>query len=172
MKFRPCSREQEITGALKDGRWPQGCDAELRAHVDACRGCSDLVLVTQTFQKARHTSSEAAHLDSPDLVWWRIQLRRRNAAVKSVAKPLAVAQTFAVLVNVLVIAGFAAWQVRHGLGWASLWASLQRSNNFHWDSLWSFASMKLDWLFLLLFPSLGALALLSGVVLYLASDKQ
>ena len=52
MIFVPCSREREITEALRNGHWPEACDAELRAHVNACRSCSDFVLVTHTFQRS------------------------------------------------------------------------------------------------------------------------
>ena len=37
MTFRTCSYEKELTQALKDGHWPQGCGPELRAHVEAAR---------------------------------------------------------------------------------------------------------------------------------------
>jgi hypothetical protein len=166
-----CSHAPEIAEALKTGRWPQGCDPELRTHTDGCRSCSDLVLVTQTFQQARSESVLVPHLDSPSLLWWRAQLRRRNAAVRRVSQPITVAQTFAVAVNLLVAAGFVAVQSRRGIDWRGVWSGLARSRAFHLDALWSFASMKLDWTFMLLIPSLGVLALLSGVAVYLASDR-
>jgi hypothetical protein len=159
MIFRSCPREAELTQALKDGCWPEGCDRELRAHVDVCASCNDLVLVTQTFQQARKESTQELPPVAPGLLWWRAQLRQRNAATELVSQPIAVAQTFAWVVVVLVAAILVASQVRSGLQWAS--------QAFH---LWSLAAVKLDW-GLLLIPSLGVLALLS-VVLYLAWEKQ
>jgi hypothetical protein len=91
MTFRPCSYERELTQALKDGHWPQGCGAELRAHVDVCGNCSDLVLVTQTFQRARCESERVAACGSPSLLWWRAQLRHRNAAAERVSRPITIA---------------------------------------------------------------------------------
>jgi len=165
-----CAQATEISEALKDGRWPQGCDPELRTHVDACRSCRDLVLVTQIFQEARNKSGPTERFDSPGLLWWRAQLRRRNAAVERVSKPITVAQRFAVLVNLLVVAGFVASQFGSS-NWLPKWAGLSRSRAFHLETFRSLAAVNLDWSLVLVIPTLGALALLSGVVLYLASDR-
>ena len=53
MTLGSCPREKEVADLLHRGHWPQACPADLRAHVDACRSCSELVLVTQAFQSAR-----------------------------------------------------------------------------------------------------------------------
>ena len=82
MTFRTCSYEKELTQALKDGHWPQGCGAELCSHVDACGNCSDLVLVPQTFQRARGESERVAACGSPSLLWWRAQLRRPDRPLR------------------------------------------------------------------------------------------
>ena len=73
MTFRTCSYEVELTQALKDGHWPQGCGTELRAHVDGCGSCRDLVLVTQAFQGARRGSEQLVPSGSASLLWWRAQ---------------------------------------------------------------------------------------------------
>jgi hypothetical protein len=168
MMFRTCSHESELTQALKDGHWPQGCGRELRAHVDGCSTCSDLVLVTQTFQFARAESESASPGGSPSLLWWRAQLRRRNAAAERVARPITIAQIFAWVVVALVGIVFVASQYRHGLRWASWWAELAPSRAFR--SL-PVAPGQVDWNLLLLISGFGVLALLSAVVLYLASEK-
>ena len=168
MTFRTCSFEREIARALKDGHWPEGCGPELRAHVDTCGNCSDLVLVTQTFQKARSESERAAPCGSPSLLWWRAQLRRRNAATERVVLPITVAQTFAWFVVGLVGLVFVASQYRRGLRWESWWAEFAPPRALHFVSVGSLAP---DWNLLLLFSGLGVLALLSGLVVYLASDK-
>ncbi len=167
MTFRTCSYEKELTQALKDGHWPQGCGAELRAHVDACGNCSDLVLVMQTFQRAR-SESECTHCSSPSLLWWRAQLRRRNAAAERVSRPITIAQTFAWFVVVLVGIVFAASQYRHGLHWASWWSEFAPLRPLH---LLPVASGQVSWNFPLLLSSFGVLALLSILVVYLASEK-
>jgi hypothetical protein len=171
MMFRTCSFEKEVKQTLRDGHWPDGCGAELRAHVDACGNCSDLVLVTQIFQRARSESESTAPVlpvSSPSLLWWRAQLRRRNAATKRVVRPITIAQAFAWCVLGMVGVVFVASQYRNGLQWKSWWAQFAAAPAIHVPPV---ASGAPDWHVLLLFSGLGALAVLSGVVVYLASDK-
>lgn len=168
MNFRSCPYEREIKQVLADGHWPDGCDRGLRAHVEQCGSCGDIVLVTEVFQKARAESAEDPTTASASLLWWRAQLRRRYAAEEKVSKPITIAQTFAWVVTLLVAIVFAASQYQHGLHWASWWPELERSLvSVHWP-----LATKFGWNLLLLIPGLGILALLSGVVLYLVSEKQ
>lgn len=168
MTFRTCSFEKELAQALKDGHWPQGCGPELRAHVHGCGNCNDLVLVTQTFQRARRESERAAPLGSPSLLWWRAQLRRRNAAAERVSRPITIAQTFAWFVILLVGVVFVASQYRHGLQWASWWSEFAPARGLHFLPA---SSGQVDWNFLLVISGFAVLALLSGLVVYLASEK-
>lgn len=168
MTFRTCAYEREVAQALKDGHWPQGCTRELRAHVDACANCSDLVLVTLTFQRARSESAGEMACGSPSLLWWRAQLRRRYIANERVSRPITIAQTFALLINLLVAVVFVAWQYRHGLRWAGWWSELAPTRVLH---LFTNTALKPDWNLVLLIPGLGGVVLLSAVVLYLASEK-
>jgi hypothetical protein len=168
MRFRSCGYENELAQALKHGHWPQGCGPELRAHVDACGNCSDLVLVTRTFQQARSESEQAAACGPPSLLWWRAQLRRRNAAAERVSRPIKIAELFALFVYVFVGVLLVATQYRHGLRWASWWSELAPSRAVH---LLPAASGQADWNLLLLISGFGVLALLSGLVVYLASEK-
>jgi hypothetical protein len=167
MILRACSFEREVTQALKDGHWPEGCAPELRAHVDACANCSDLVLVTRTFQRARGDSAREVSGGSPELLWWRAQLRRRRAATERVNRPITIAQTFAWLVAVLITTVFVASQYNHGLHWASWWPEITPGRALH---LLATGPAKLDWNLLLL-PCVGAFVLLSGLVVYLVSEK-
>ena len=168
MTFRTCSFENELTQALKDGNWPEGCGPELRAHVESCASCGDLVLVTQTFQSARSESEHTALSGSPSLLWWRAQLRRRNAATERVSRPVTIAEIFALIVYVLVGAVFVASQYRHGLHWASWWSELMPPRAFH---LLPVGTGQVDWNLLLLISGFAVLGLLSILVVYLASEK-
>jgi hypothetical protein len=172
MTFNFCAREKEIIELLQRGHWPLACTPELRAHVNACRRCSDRVLVTESFQQGRIESERVARLSSPGLVWWRAQLRGRSAALEEIAKPIKGAQLFALLVNVAVVAGFVISQVWHGARWPSWLSELTQSQAFHLETLWSFSSMTPDWSLLVLAAGVGALVLLSGVVVYLALDRR
>ena len=184
MTFRACSREKEVKESLRRGHWPEGCGEELRAHVQGCRRCDDLVVVALAFRTSRSEAEKAAPVVAPGLLWWRAQLRRRNAAVERISRPIRVAQIFALAVNLVVAVGFLTWQARHGVRWmswftgASEWRGLHASAlwptwpSLSWWSLSTFTAMKPDWSLTLLIPVVGALALLSGVAVYLASERQ
>jgi hypothetical protein len=169
MMLRSCAYETEVTQALKAGHWPDGCDRVLRTHVETCSRCSDLVLVTEVFQSARSESVQGVPAVSPGLLWWRAQLRNRNTATKKMSAPITIAQIFAWLVTVVSMAILAASQYRHGLRWQVWWSEFSPSHGLH-----SFlvASSKLDWSLVLIAPSLAAIVLLSGIVVYLVSAKQ
>ena len=170
--IEPCSYGKEIAEALESGRWPHVCGTDLRAHAETCRSCSDLILVTHTFQRARRATPQAARFDSPSLLWWRAQLRQRNAAVERVAKPIRFAYAFALLLNVIVFAGFVAWQFWSGVRWAAIWSGVLRAQTLRLEAPWSFASIKLEWILMLLIPGIGVTSLVSFVVLYFASDER
>jgi hypothetical protein len=171
MTLRSCSRDAEVRRLLELGHWPQSCTPELRAHVERCKACGDLVLVTMAFRGARAETMNAVQLPPPGILWWRAQLRRRNAAVERIHKPIVGAQIFAFAVTLVITVGFLAWQVRDGWNWMKWLASLAQSQVFHWEVLWPFASAKSAAGFLSLVPALALLALASGVVLYLGSEK-
>jgi hypothetical protein len=188
MTLRPCSHESEIKQLLQRGYWPQACTPELRAHVESCRACGDLVLVTEAFQSARAASASVPSLPPPGVLWWRAQLRRRNAAVERINKPILGAQIFAFAITLLIAAGVVISQANHGLHWLLRlgagpgntpgnglldWlATLLQSPTFHLKVLWPLASAKPDMSLTYLVPGVVMLAFLSGVVLYLASEKQ
>jgi len=171
MTFTPCVREKEVAELLHSGHWPAASSPELRAHVNACRNCADFLLVTQTLQHARGTSVRSARLNSPGLLWWRAQLRRRNDALEQVAKPIAGAHVFALIVTLLVAGAFVVEQSRRGVQWISWLTELSRSRAFHLDPLWSSASTKIDWNAMFLMPGLATLMVLSGLLIYLATDR-
>ena len=168
MRFRACSYESEVSQALKNGHWPQGCGPELRTHVDTCGNCSDLVLVTQTFQCARNEAERSAPCGSPSLLWWRAQLRRRNSSTRLVNQPIMIAQTFAWFVVLFVGVVFVASQYDHGLRWAAWWSEFMHPRALH---LLPTASGQVDWNLPLLIFCFGVLALLSALVVYLASER-
>jgi hypothetical protein len=172
MTLRSCSQEAEIRQALELGHWPQSCTPELRAHVESCRACGDLVLVTTAFRGARAQSMQVAQLPPPGVLWWRAQLRRRNAAVERIQKPIVGAQIFAFAVTLAIAIGFVVWQVRDGWNWMKWLESLAQSQAFHWEVLWPFAGAKSGASLLYVAPALALLALAGGVVLYLSSEKQ
>jgi len=172
MILSSCSHEKEVAELLRRGQWPAACAPELRAHVSACRSCGDLALVATSFQRARSEAAGAAPIKSPGTLWWRAQLRRRNAAVERIGKPILGAQIFALLINLFVVVGLLVYQAQHGLGWLIWLAQLPQAGTQHIDKLWTSTLLNPGWSPLVLIPALATLALLAGVVVYLASDRQ
>ena len=172
MTFSPCSREKEVAELLTLGHWPQACTPELLAHANACQACGDLILVSQAFRSARAGTASVATLSSPGALWWRAQLRRRYAAVERVGKPLLGAQIFALAVSLLLGLGILASQAKSGMQWLSWLEQLPQSSAFLLEALQPAALFDSGWSIMVLFPVLAVLALLSGVVVYLASEKQ
>lgn len=165
MMLRACAREQEVAEAVRSGRWPLGCEPELRAHVDACRRCGEMVLLTSAFQQARIEAGDAAPLPHPGLLWWRAQLRRRNAALERVSRPLAGAHVFALLLNVVALVAVFAWQARHGVRWLGWWQTMEHDiSGVDWLA-WMHGASLLGLLVL------GTLALLGGVAAWLAAER-
>lgn len=164
MTFRACKCETELAEALKQGYWPKACTEELRAHVAGCESCRELILVTGTFQRARRESVQAAPPGSPELLWWRAQLRRRYAATAAVARPLTIAQTFAWITSLLVTIVFVASQYHHGLRWESWGISSSKIVQMLPSSV---SSADL----LLFLPAIGIVIAVSGIVLYLTLER-
>lgn len=174
MTLRACSREKDVAEMQACGHWPEACPDELRDHVSACRSCSDLVLVSSAFQSARANSAAKPNLPPPGAIWWRAQLRRRNAAVERVGRPILGAQIFALSVYLVLGLGLVVSQARHGLQWLSWFEQLPQPQiaSLHLEALWPSALFNSGWSLMVLIPAIATLALLSGVVVYLASEKQ
>ncbi len=181
MMLRACPRENEVKQLVERGQWPQACTPELRTHVNGCRSCGELVLVTAVFQRARVEASSVAKVGPPGVLWWRAQLRQRNAAVERIGRPILGAQIFALGVNLLLAVVFVVWQARHGLAWLTWLEQLPQTAALHMDSQWLTSLWPTD-LFgsgftsvlspMVLIPAAATLLLLGGVVVYLASEKQ
>ena len=180
MMLRTCPREKEVKELVERGQWPQACAQELRAHVNGCRTCGELALVTAAFLQARTETAAMAKIGAPGVLWWRAQLRQRNAAVERIGRPILGAQIFALVVSLLLAVGVAAWQARQGFAWlarlqqvpqaATQYSDLQLSQ---WlGSLWSSALPSSGWNWMVLLSAGATLVLLGGVVVYLASERQ
>ena len=165
-----CAREKEVAALVRLGQWPQACPAELRAHVSLCRVCEEVALVSGAFQRARAEAGSAARLEAAGPLWWRAQLRRRNAAIERIRKPILGAEIFALTITLLVAVGFLASQAGKVYGWLSWFEDLPRT--LHFEALWPSMPTSVDGNLWLVVPVLALLALLSGVVVYFASEKQ
>jgi len=163
-----CVREREVRDLLHQGYWPKACPEELHAHVETCRICADLVLVTRALGEERRRTMPQARLEAPGALWWRAQLRRRNAAIEKMARPIFGAEVFALAMALVVAAAVVVWQAGNWGGWIR---DLPRA--LHLDALLPASMVDSGggalWIVV---PVLATIALLSGVVVYLVSEKQ
>ena len=168
MILRACPREKELTAQLRLGHWPEACSADLRAHVDGCKTCRDLMAVTLAFRGERAFASAAARLESPGALWWRAQLRRRNAALERIARPVLGAQIFAVVLALVAAGIFLAIQARQG--WFTWLADLSRA--FHIAALLPPALQNSAGTTILLVVLFAAIAVAGGFVAVTTSEKR
>ncbi|MGA2558537.1 MAG: hypothetical protein ABSF17_02570 [Terracidiphilus sp.] len=161
-----CSRSTEVQNLLARGHWPLACPPDLRTHLDTCRACSELLLVTRTFQQSHASAAGQAQLPPPGVLWWRAQLRRRNAAVERVARPILGAYVFALAFVVFAGLGLAVRQFRHGFGVFDWLAQSQIASGL--ESLSLFNS---GWSLLLVLPIFATVVLVSAVVVYLTTER-
>jgi hypothetical protein len=171
MNLSPCSRQLEVQEMLTSGHWPDACPLDLRAHLTECRSCGELLVVTQAFQQSRTTAAAQVKLPLAGAIWWRAQLRRRNAAVERVGKPILGAYVFAISTTILVAAAFAISQARHGLRWLE-WLGQSGSAAPHAESLSSSAWLSSGGTLMILIPIFATVALAGAVAVYLAAEKQ
>jgi hypothetical protein len=166
-----CPREDDIRELLARGQWSLAAEMapELHAHAAVCRRCSDLVLVAEAFRKARAESAAPARLMPPGVLWWRAQLRRRNAAVERITRPLVGAQIFALAFMLLAGVGFLVFDALRGDSWLTWLRYLPQNAALHWDGLLASAATDPARTWMLLSP---ALLLLGGVAVYMATEKQ
>jgi hypothetical protein len=101
-----CEREQDVLDAIAAQRWPARCDDDLRAHVQACAVCADLVDVASALVEEHETAYQEARLPSPGIVWWRAQLRARDEDARAAARPIAFIQGIAASVAVWLLVTF------------------------------------------------------------------
>lgn len=166
MTFRACNREKELTALLEQGHWPHACPAEMQEHVAGCSSCRGLVGVTLAFRRERAQAMAQPRLESPGVLWWRAQLRRRNAALERLSRPLLGAQIFAVVLALAAAGAFLAVQVRQGASWLS-----DMPRTLHFASLLPAAWQNFPGAGLALVLFMVLAALVGGVALYVASDR-
>jgi hypothetical protein len=172
MTMRACRREKEVAELVTCGRWPHACPDELRAHAEGCRACADLALVMQSLRAARSASAAAADPAPAGVVWWRAQLRRRKEAIEKIDRPILGAQILAFSSVAAIALVFAMFEARQGAQWLSRVGQLPHAVSDCVAGLWSAASAMPTWGLALSLAGLTAVAVFSGVVLYLDRQRQ
>jgi hypothetical protein len=110
-----CQREAEVLDALASARWPGRVGAELTSHVSSCEICQDVIAVATAMREDHDTAYQEANVPSSGQMWWRSEMRARQAAVREAGRPVAVAQGVAVVLALAVasVAGWFAWPTVH-----------------------------------------------------------
>ncbi len=167
MRLSGCSRENELLTALREQRWPDACEPELRSHVAHCSACSEVVLVAQTMQQAHSDATQEATLPSAGILWWRAQVQRRNGAMARVNQPVALATKVASAGTLAAGIALGVWQ-RHQIG--AWFASLDKvAGNVHMADLMAWSAN--GWAVAMVAAAVGTISLLGGVAVYLAAKR-
>jgi hypothetical protein len=166
-----CNREKEVMALLRSGGWPAACEPELREHVAGCNLCAQTVMLKSAFADALAQAKDEARLQAPGVLWWRAQLRRRNAAMQRVNRPIAGAQRFALLINVLAAVALLASQWRHVDRLTAWLSDVAEAPVFHPATLWTMVSQQLGWNLMVLIPFVAAFVVLGGITVYLATER-
>lgn len=122
--MRICDQEEAVQAALQHGEWGES----LRAHVEGCPVCADLMLVTQYLETEARTARQEAekNLPSPGLLWWKAEILAKRTVSERATRPIAVFEKIAYAVGATGLLGFLAWN----------WSALER-----WlaplESLWA-----------------------------------
>jgi hypothetical protein len=121
-----CPYEDDVLAAVSTGRWPERVDADLRAHVDHCVVCRDVVVTVAAFAQDTELAESAdarsghSHLPDAGAVWLRSQLKARVEATRLAERPITVAQAvgFAAMVGLLgALFGAASPWLQNALQW-------------------------------------------------------
>lgn len=81
--------------ALQASRWPDACDATLRAHVAGCVPCAELIALVKPLLEEHRALVQEAPVPSSAIVWWRAQMRSHREAAERAAQPISLVQGIA-----------------------------------------------------------------------------
>ena len=81
MRSVPCGREDEVLDALQTSRWPEACDATLRAHVAACVPCTELIALVKPLLEEHRALVQEAPVPSS-----AIDIRNRSSSISIVTE--------------------------------------------------------------------------------------
>ena len=167
-----CPHEQDVLDALAARRWPARCDEELRAHVAACTLCTDLIEVASALLVEQESAWQEATVPPSSVVWWRAQIRAREEAARSAARPVAfmqgVAASLALWIAVVVLRAIPWPGMPNWRGWV---AGLVPSVSVP-DFSTLAAAVPGGWLLLALVLVLGAWLVLAPVAIYFAATDE
>jgi hypothetical protein len=156
-----CPRESDVLDAVASARWPDRVARELADHVESCAICADVLAVAAAMQADREAQWQSANIPSSGQVWWRAEMRARQAAIRKASRPITIAQAVAALVVLALIAA---------AGWFAWTWTRQQAPTFGGASI-SAQAMTSPFA-LPLVVALGALVVMAPVALYLVLSDE
>jgi hypothetical protein len=105
--MKNCEKEDAVQAALRQDEWGES----LRAHVEDCQACADLMLITQYLESEARTARHEAekNLPSPGLIWWKAEILAKRTASERATRPIAIFERIAYIVGVFGLVGFVMW---------------------------------------------------------------
>jgi hypothetical protein len=82
-----CTHEHEVVSIVLSGRWPEACEASLRAHAEACETCREVVAIASVLRFEKQVMADAP-VPAAGQVWWRSAIRARADAARAAARPM------------------------------------------------------------------------------------
>lgn len=149
--MKNCDREQDVLAAVLGS----GLSDELRAHTATCVICRDVVRVASLVHEEFDRTQLHASVPTAEIVWWRAQMRARQEAARTAARPIVFTQALALAALIGLLVSF--------LGRLSLGMSTWR-----WTEL---ATLPAEIPVLPVALALGAWLVLAPVALYLAFSR-
>lgn len=114
-----CQYEETLVEAIEAQRWPNRAP-ELVAHVETCAVCAELATVMTAFAAEGEVARHAARGVPPaEVVWWRAQLRARQDARETAARPLTWAQAIAGACSLGVLVALGRLTLEHTTAFAT-----------------------------------------------------
>jgi hypothetical protein len=106
MKHFECELESDALSAALQSRWPAQVDPGLRAHIERCPVCSDVIAIATAIDDTREAMRAVAVLPDAGRVWWLAQLRARREAAEAAGHPITAAQMIAFACAVGLLGAF------------------------------------------------------------------
>jgi hypothetical protein len=97
-----CDREEALLEVVRAGRWPELCGAELSAHIAACGSCAELVAVASALASEHQFAMHEAPVPGSGMVWWRMQKRAREEAVRAANRAVTTIQAVSIAAGVII----------------------------------------------------------------------
>jgi len=97
-----CDREEVLLEIVRAGRWPELCGEEISTHIAGCASCTELVAVASALAGEQQAALREAPVPPSGLVWWRMQKRAREEALRTANRAVTTIQAVSVSAGVAI----------------------------------------------------------------------